>query len=180
MLSALAYTFFLWLTGIERLLELLVASKNAVWSFSKGGKEYGQGHYPTMVVLHTGLLLGCLLEVWLLDRSFHWFSGSVFLLLAIAAQVLRWWCILTLGNQWNTRVIIVPGLSRVDAGPYQYFSHPNYVAVILEGIALPMIHNCWLTAIVFNISNAILLMVRLQTENAALLELAQTNGEVSE
>mgnify|MGYP006204849309 CR=1 FL=1 len=31
------------------------------------GVEYGRGHYPVMVVLHTGLLVGAVAEVWLLE-----------------------------------------------------------------------------------------------------------------
>jgi methyltransferase len=52
--------------------------------------------------------------------------------------------------------------------------HPNYVAVVLEGIALPLVHTGWVTAIVFTVVNAGLLRVRISAENAAMaLALAQ-------
>ena len=86
----------------------------------------------------------------------------------MAAQALRWWCITTLGKQWNTRVIVVPGGGLVAGGPYRFFSHPNYVAVVLEGLALPLVGGAWITALVFTVLNAALLTVRLQVENRAL------------
>ena len=68
------------------------------------------------------------------------------LLVVLLSQALRWWCIATLGRRWNTRVIVVPGLPPVTGGPYRFLTHPNYVAVVVEGIALPLVHACWITA----------------------------------
>ena len=87
---------------------------------------------------------------------------------AIGAQVLRWWCITTLGPQWNTRVVVVPNAGRVTGGPYRFMSHPNYVAVVVEGIALPLVHTAWITALVFTVLNAALLWTRISVENKAL------------
>jgi len=97
--------------------------------------------------------------------------GYPMIALAIACQGLRWWCITSLGQRWNTRVIIVPGLAPVVKGPYRFFKHPNYVAVVLEGFALPLIHGAWRTALAFTLLNAWLLAVRLKVENAALASL---------
>jgi len=94
------------------------------------------------------------------------------LVVVIAAQVLRWWCISTLGRQWNTRVVVVAGAPRVTGGPYRLMSHPNYVAVVVEGIALPLVHSAWITAGVFTVLNAVLLATRVNTENTALARLA--------
>jgi len=121
-----------------------------------------------MVLLHTGFLVACVLEVWWMQRPFLPWLGWPLLVMAFAAQGLRWWCITTLGPQWNTRVIIVPGLSRVTGGPYQWMRHPNYVVVVAEGILLPMIHTAWWTALGFTILNALLLRVRLRCEERAL------------
>jgi methyltransferase len=93
------------------------------------------------------------------------------LALVIASQALRWWCISTLGQRWNTLVVIVPGMPRVTGGPYRWLSHPNYVAVVIEGIALPMVGFAWVTAIIFTVLNAALLTVRLRVENQALATL---------
>jgi methyltransferase len=88
--------------------------------------------------------------------------------LVAAAQALRWWCIATLGRQWNTRVVVIPDAARVTRGPYRFLAHPNYVAVVVEGVALPLVHTAWLTAAVFTAANAVLLRTRIHVENAAL------------
>jgi len=168
MVSTVLYTVLVGLVGVERLAELLVAKRNLAWSRARGGQEIGAGHYPVMVVLHTGLLAGCLGEVWAGGRSFVPALGWPMLALVLAAQGLRWWCIRTLGPQWNTRIVVTPGLSRVQDGPYRYLAHPNYVAVVVEGFALPLVHDAWLTAAAFTLLNAALLSVRIRAENRAL------------
>ena len=166
------YVLLIAVVACERLAELVIARRNLAWSLERGGVEVGAGHYPVMVVLHTGFLLGCLAEVFLLDRPFLPALGWSMLAIVVAAQVLRWWCITTLGPRWNTRVVVIPGAPRVNGGPYRLFSHPNYVAVVAEGIALPLVHTAWITALVFTILNAALLTRRITTENAALARLA--------
>jgi methyltransferase len=165
------YVVLVLLVGVERLAELAVSRRNAAWSFARGGVETGREHFPAMVALHTGLLAGCIVEVLVADRPFIPWLGWPMLVLALGSQALRWWCIATLGPRWNTRVIVVPGLPPVRRGPYRWFRHPNYVAVVVEGIALPLVHTAWVTALVFTALNVPLLRVRLRVENAALATL---------
>jgi methyltransferase len=165
------YVLLIAAVGLERLAELVVAQRNLAWSRQRGGVEFGASHYPVMVVLHTGLLVGCLVEVALLDRPFIPALGWPMLAVVLAAQLLRWWCITTLGRQWNTRVVVIPGADRVTGGPYRLMSHPNYVAVVAEGIALPLVHSAWITALTFTVLNALLLSKRIGVENSALARL---------
>ncbi|MFI9265288.1 isoprenylcysteine carboxyl methyltransferase family protein [Streptomyces werraensis] len=162
------YPLLVLAVAVERLAELVVARRNAVWTRARDGVEHGRGHYPVMVVLHIGLLAGCLLEPLLADRPFLPALGWPALTLTLLAQALRWWCITTLGPYWNTRVIVVPGARLVGAGPYRFLRHPNYVAVVVEGAALPLVHSAWITATVFTLADAVLLTVRIRCENAAL------------
>ncbi|MEE4540493.1 isoprenylcysteine carboxylmethyltransferase family protein [Streptomyces sp. V4-01] len=166
--TAAAYTVLVLLVGVERLAELTVARRNTAWSLARGGTEYGRGHYPVMVALHTGLLAGCLAETWWGGRTFTAALGAPMLLLALGAQALRWWCVRTLGPRWNTRVIVVPGLPLVGGGPYRLMDHPNYLAVVVEGAALPLVRGCWITAVCFTLLDLALLAVRLRCENTAL------------
>ncbi|WP_329281452.1 isoprenylcysteine carboxyl methyltransferase family protein [Streptomyces sp. NBC_01451] len=154
----------------ERVAELVVARRNERWSTARGATETGQGHYPAMVALHTGLLIACPAEVWLADSPFVPALAWPMLTMLTGAQALRWWCIHTLGPRWNTRVIVVPGMALVTGGPYRWrwLRHPNYVAVVAEGVALPMVHTAWITATVFTVLNAALLAVRIRCENRAL------------
>ncbi len=155
--------------GVERLAELVISKRNTTWSLARGGREYGFGHYPPMVLLHTALLVGCLAETRVAERPFVAALGWAMLAVVLASQGLRWWCISTLGRQWNTRVIVVPDLQLSTRGPYRWLSHPNYVAVVAEGVALPLVHSAWVTALVFTVLNAALLAVRIPTEERALL-----------
>lgn len=168
-MSAWWFTAFVLAVGFERLAELVVSNRHAAWAMARGGREHGAGHYPVMVVLHTGLLVGAVVEVWALDRPFRWW-GWLFAALVVLTQALRWWCIRSLGQHWNTRVIVVPGMTLVRRGPYRWLSHPNYVVVVVEGLALPLVHGAWLTAAVFTVLNALLLRVRIRVEAAALTE----------
>lgn len=152
----------------ERLAELAVALRNTRWALARGGTESGRGHYPAMVALHTALLGGCLAEAALAGRPFVPLLGWTMAAVVVAAQALRWWCIRTLGHRWNTRVIVVPGLPLVTGGPYRLLRHPNYVAVAAEGIALPLVHGAWVTAVLFTLLNAVLMAVRVRCEEAAL------------
>ncbi|TCO35549.1 methyltransferase [Kribbella steppae] len=160
------YVVLVLLVALERVAELVVSLRNARWSFAQGGVESGRGHYPFMVALHTGLLAGCLAEA--AHRPFVPWLGWTMFAVVLLSQGLRWWCIAVLGHQWNTRVIVVPGLRLVAGGPYRWLRHPNYVAVIAEGIALPLVHTAWVTATVFTVLNIPLLAVRIRTEEAAL------------
>ena len=163
------YTVLVLATGGERIAELIVSTRNARWSFARGGVEYGRRHFGPMVALHTGLLLACLAEVWFAGRPFIPWLGWPMLALVLASQALRWWCIASLGPRWNTRVIIVRDLPLVARGPYRVFTHPNYVAVVVEGFALPLVHTAWVTALAFTVLNAILLLgFRIPCENRAL------------
>lgn len=163
-----AFTVLVLLVAVERLVELVVSRRNTAWSLARGGRETGAGHYPLMVALHTGFLAAMLVEAHLRRPDVPASLAWTMLGLVVASQALRWWCIATLGPRWNTRVIIVPGVPPVRTGPYRLLSHPNYVAVVVEGLALPLVHACWWTAAGFTLANAALLTVRIRVENAAL------------
>jgi len=165
-----AYLVLLVLIALERLLELARSRRNAAWAFAHGGIEVGRGHFRFMTVLHTLFLPACALEVWLLDRPFTPALGFPMLGLVLIAQGLRWWAVGALGRRWNVRTIVVPGLPVVRQGPYRFVRHPNYMAVILEGIAVPLVHGAWLTAAGFTLLNFPLLAIRIRCEEAALAE----------
>ncbi|MCP9956102.1 isoprenylcysteine carboxyl methyltransferase family protein [Streptomyces sudanensis] len=165
------FTALVLAVALERVAELALSRRNTAWSLARGGVESGRGHYPFMVALHTGLLAGALAEVWLRRPDTVPVLAWTMLVLLAASQALRWWCITTLGRQWNTRVITVPGAPRVTSGPYRLLPHPNYVAVVVEGLALPLVHSAWITATAFTALNALLLTTRIRTENTALTQL---------
>lgn len=170
-----AFSILLLFVAFERIAELVVSKRNLTWSFEQGGIEYGRSHYKYMVVIHVGLLAGSLIEVWVVRPELNPLLSWGMFALALGSQALRWWCISTLGKRWNTLVVIIPGLPVISNGPYRWFKHPNYVAVVVEGFALPLVGFAWRTALIFTILNACVLTFRLKSENAALATLPVTS-----
>ena len=166
-----AFTALIVVVAIERIVELVVSKRNLAWSKANGGVEFSFGHYPFMVFLHISLLVGSLVEIYISKPKFIPGLVWIALALAIASQVLRWWCVVTLGKRWNTRIVLIPNLPRITSGPYRFLSHPNYVAVVIEGFVLPMVGFAWITATIFTVLNIPLLYVRIRAENQALATL---------
>lgn len=171
-----AYFGFLLMIGAERIVELLLSRRNARIALARGGVESGAAHFRWMTVLHALFLPACAIEayLWTVHRGHDWIvspthlSSRLFLLLALSAQGLRWWAIGALGWRWNVRVIVTPGEPPVRRGPYRFVRHPNYLAVIFEMLAIPLVHGAFLTALVFSALNAVVLRLRIRDEERAL------------
>lgn len=155
---------------LERLFELVLTRRNAARLERRGGFEVGQGHFLPMAILHTALLIAAPAEVFLLDRPWVPWLSSIALGTVLATMALRYWAIASLGDRWTARVFVVPGEPPVVGGPYRWLRHPNYLAVILEVAALPLVHGAWWTALLFSVANGFLLKTRIQVEEEALSE----------
>ncbi len=166
------YTVLIGMVAAGRLVELRIAARNLRALLCRGGVEAAPEHYRWMVLLHTAFLIACPLEVWLLDRPFLPALGLPMLVLALLAAALRWWVISTLHGRWTTRIVCLLGTPPVTSGPYRLLRHPNYLAVIVEMFALPLIHTAWLTAGIFSALNAVILRVRIRAEEDALARLS--------
>lgn len=89
---------------------------------------------------------------------------AVFLL----AKALKWAAILTLGELWSFRVLVVPGVRLVTTGPYRYLRHPNYLALLGEIVGAALMWRAWVTGVVFGLLFGELLRRRIAEEEAAL------------
>ena len=158
------------LVVLERLAELVLTRRNSQRLIARGGYEVGKEHFGVMALMHTALLVSIPLEIYLLDRPFIPILGYSMLGLLVFTMALRYWAVTTLGDRWTARIFVVPDESPVVGGPYRYLRHPNYLAVILEVIALPLIHTAWITALWATIANALMLQVRIRAEEQALAE----------
>jgi len=167
-ISERAYLLLLALLAAERSFELLISRRNARRAFAHGGIEVGRSHYRVMVAMHTLFLVSCAAESILVARAISPLVSALAFAGVLFAQCLRYAAVATLGERWNTRIIVMPGAAPVTRGLYRWIRHPNYVAVVIEILALPMIRGCWITAIVFTIANALMLAVRIPAEERAL------------
>jgi methyltransferase len=163
-----AYLVFLALFGAERGAELWLSRRNARIAFAHSGVETGVAHFRAMVAVHALFLPACAAEVLLLRRPFPGALGYAAAAAALLSQALRWWAIASLGWRWNVRVIVVPGAAPVRRGPYRWLRHPNYVAVAVEMLCVPLAHGAFVCALLFSAANAALLRVRIRAEERAL------------
>lgn len=154
---------------VQRLLELVIAKRNEKNMRAQGAYEVGASHYPLMILLHVSFFISLLVEV----TTFNLTPSPlflVFLVMFLCVQGLRVWCLTSLGSFWNTKIIILPGANVVTKGPYKYLRHPNYLVVSMEIALLPLMFEAYFTAICFTILNAIMLSIRIPTEERALKE----------
>jgi methyltransferase len=167
-ISYSAYLAILAALAVERIFELWLSARNARPAFAAGAVEVARGQYAVIAAFHTLFLISATTEATLLNRSFPRGFGLAAIILALLAQLLRYWCVTTLGPRWNTRIIVWPAIAPVTTGPYRFMRHPNYLAVIIEVACVPLIYGCWLTAILFSAGNAMLLAVRIRSEETAM------------
>ncbi|QKK32065.1 hypothetical protein FE844_021820 [Rhizobium indicum] len=147
---------------LQRLGELVLARRNTAALLARGAKEVAPDHYPVMVALHAGWIIGLWLTAPGRPVELFWF------LVFMGLQALRLWVLATLKDRWTTRIIVLPGAPLVSSGPYRLLRHPNYAIVVGEIAALPLAFGLPLYAIVFSLLNALVLYIRVKAENAAL------------
>ena len=158
---------FLVFYAVQRIGELIVSTRNSRRLLARGAREHGRGHFPMIIVLHTLFPLALAAEVFALDAR----SGALtplWVALFVAAQGLRWASMRALGDRWSTRVLVLPGVPLVRHGPYRWLRHPNYLAVVIELLAAPLMFGAWRTAAAFSAANLLALLVRIRCEERAL------------
>jgi len=135
----------------------------------QGGIEIGKHHYKYIVLVHVFFFLSLVIEYLLSPQGLSPFS-IIILFFFLLTQFIRVWAIKSLGVQWNTKIIILPGRNMVTKGPYQYLKHPNYVVVILEILLIPLLFQAYYTALLFTLLNLIVLSIRIPIEEKALMD----------
>jgi methyltransferase len=168
MVTELVFCALVTAVAVQRMIELRLSRKHENWLFAQGAREHAPGHFRWMQALHAAWLIAMPLEVLLLEPPFvPWLALVAFAVFA-AGQALRYTARKTLGRRWTVRILTLQGVPAVDTGIYRYLRHPNYLGVILEIAALPLVHTAWRTALLFSVANAIVLAVRIRAEERAL------------
>ncbi|MEO5929979.1 MAG: isoprenylcysteine carboxylmethyltransferase family protein, partial [Candidatus Kapaibacterium sp.] len=162
---------------IQRIAELRLAKRNERALLKEGAVEVGANHYGAIVALHTLWFIGMIVEIVILSRPINPF-WPVLLLVVILAQWLRYSAIRSLGRFWNTKILVLPGARVVARGPYRFLKHPNYIAVMIELLVLPLIFSCYVTAITASILNVAILVIRIRAEERALREFGKGYDKV--
>ncbi len=159
------------LVALERLAELIYATRNTRALLARGATEVGRAHYPLLVLLHAAWLV-CLIVFLPRPATLHWAWLGFFLCL----QLFRLWILASLGPWWTTRILTLPGAPLVRTGPYRFVRHPNYLVVVGEIASLPLAVGEVTVAIVFSILNAAVLALRIAVEERALSQRRDRTG----
>lgn len=160
-----AVTWLLIYIVVQRLGELVHASRNTRRLLREGGREHGADHYQYFIFLHSAWIA----VIALLVDPQHGIHPAM-LMLFVATQLLRLWTLASIGRWWTTRIISAPHFVRVRRGPYRFVSHPNYLVVVLEIAIVPLMLGLPWVALLFSILNLILLRHRIGVENRVLGE----------
>src|SRR5699024_444785 len=167
-------TVILTLIIIQRLAELWIARRNEKNMKNRGALEFGQKHHKWFIVTHIAFFVAIILEM-KLPCHMATNINPFFMTLFLATQVLRIWCITSLGMYWNTKIIILPDRTLVKKGPYKYIAHPNYIIVGVELCVIPLLFGTFVTALIFPLIHILLLTVRIPIENKALKSLSSAD-----
>ena len=160
---------FIFALAAQRIGELRISSAHEARLRARGGREAAAGHFPLLVVVHS-LYAVCLVAEVVGLRAHPGRLWPVWLTLCIAAQGLRWASMRALGDRWTVRIWVVPGEPLVTRGPYRFLRHPNYLAVMVELIAGPLVFGAWRTAGLISALNLVALGIRIPAERRALSE----------
>jgi methyltransferase len=167
-LTVIAYLALLCVVALLRLYELRISRRHQQEMISRGASKVEEPRFRWMVVLHTAVLAGAACEVVFLRRPFIPILAATCFVIFVGANAVRWWVIRTLGEHWNVQVMNSTGLGVITSGPFRYVRHPNYAAVFIEMLVLPLIHTAWITALVGSVAHILVLSQRLATEEKVL------------
>ncbi|MEN9845253.1 MAG: Isoprenylcysteine carboxyl methyltransferase [Pseudomonadota bacterium] len=160
---------------LERLGELVISRRNQAQMKANGfsEKETSAG-VRFMIALHSLWYVAMLVEVVSFPSTMpalvRYGAATAFL----AAQVLRFWALSTLGGFWNISVVTADrsGPRFVSHGPYRFIRHPNYVVVIIEIATLPLVGGAVWTSAIFTVLNGIVLARRIPLEESHLFRVS--------
>jgi methyltransferase len=167
-MSLVLYLLLLAAVGLGRLFEMALSRRHQRQLAARGAQKIAEPHFPWMVALHISVLVFSALEVWLLRRPLIPALAITMGMFFALSEALRWWVIATMAEHWNIQVMDSARLGVVTNGPFRWIRHPNYVAVFVQLIALPLIHTAWLTAISGTAAHVWLLRRRIEVEEAVL------------
>ena len=170
MITKYIFVVIVFVVILQRLLELRISRNNEAYILARGGKKHSDNLLGAVKLLQISWFIAAIAEVWYFDRPFIFPLAAVALSTTLAGQVLRYLSMQALGRRWTLSIMTLPDTPVVDKGIYLYLRHPNWLGVILEIAALPLIHGAYLTALIFSVVNAWLMSKRIQTEEEALAE----------
>lgn len=167
LLSPRARTALVVALGAQRILELRRSTRNRAGA--DPAPRAAASTYPAMVAVHAALFGLCLRRRNGPRTSKLIETGALAGL--VVATALRISAIRALGESWNVTGHVDPATRVVTTGPYRWLRHPNYAAVALEFVCLPLAVGAVPEAILFSVANVAVLVPRIRAEERLLDQL---------
>ena len=168
----MVFFFFISFIVLQRMAELYIAKKNEISMKQKGAIEFGKGHYPFIIMIHSLFFVSLINEVVIFHKELSP-SWPFFLVIFLLIQLGRVWALYSLGEFWNTKILVLPNANIVRKGPYRFIKHPNYLIVTAEFLIIPLLFQAYMTAVIFSVLNALVLTIRIRIEEKALKQLTE-------
>lgn len=150
-------------------LEAARAARNERRQRARGGIEPPGDVYSVMRLAYPLAFAVMGIEGWW--RGAHGYAAWAGAVVFGTAKALKWWAIVALGDCWTFRVVVVPGATRIHAGPYRWLTHPNYIGVIGELIGVAWWVHAPVSGPIVVAGFGLLILARLRVERRALAEL---------
>jgi len=164
---------------LQRLFELYLSRRHRQALCARGGREYHAETFPVMAALHILFLVSLAVESYPWRRPLNAFTWGCLASLALVTAG-RYWVIASLGENWNVRIVLVPGDPVKRKGPYRVMRHPNYLIIVLEFLFLPLLMRAPVTLVVFSLANLFVLRERIRLEENVLRELTDYSEKFPE
>jgi methyltransferase len=149
-------------------VEALRAAGNERAQRAVGGIEPPDDVYRWMQVAYPGAFVVMCVEGLARHDALPPALVAVGALVFVLGKALKWWAILSLGRFWTFRVIVVPGTTLVDRGPYRLIRHPNYVGVVGELLGVAMLTGAVVSGPIATAVFGALILRRIAVEEKAL------------
>jgi methyltransferase len=149
------------------IVEAMRAARNERLQRSRGGIEPSGDVYRWMQVTYPGVFAAMIAEGAARPAP-ALAAAAAGLLLFASGKALKWWAIVTLGDRWTFRVIVVPGMPLATSGPYRLLRHPNYVGVVGELAGVALMANAPLAGVAGGALFCALMAARVRVENRAV------------
>ena len=156
---------------IQRLFELYLSYNNEAFLIDNSfAEKLANSDVVPMRILHICWFISLVVEAnlkgSLIDMRWGLFIGCILLF----AQAIRAYSMKNLQRFWTITIMSLKTCVIYDRGLYKLVRHPNYFAVILELIFVPLLLKSYFTMVIFSILNIFILKNRIKLEEDELMK----------
>jgi protein-S-isoprenylcysteine O-methyltransferase Ste14 len=152
----------------------LVVVERASATFSRrqlvAGEQRMQWSLYALYGSYSLVVGGALVEHLITHRPLILWVSAIGFVTYLGSFVLRTVAIRTLREFWSLQIEIRSEHRLIREGVYSCVRHPNYAAILLEVLSIPLVVNAWITLALAVATFVPMLLYRTHCEEAALVE----------